>query len=170
MHPADCCMKSSLNQPTQPNLRWWHINHLQLLHPPRSWHRNTRVLMTLWDTWDFTATVALHIDQAHVCVLVQWLAGCCRSHWFWVWWRRWRCCRAGRAQGLASHGWISACPGSLFWHCSDPGEHKWQQTCWSGCLRPLAHPSAAPPHSPPHAAHGDQAEATGLGTVATLHV
>lgn len=37
VHPAGCCMTSCLNQPAQPHLSGRHINHLQLLHPPRSW-------------------------------------------------------------------------------------------------------------------------------------
>ncbi len=105
-------------------------------------------------------------ECAHLCVLVRWQAGWRRC----LWWRRWRCCTADREPGLAWRGWTCACPGGLIFDCSAPEDHKWQRTRWSGCVKAPVHPSAAPPRSPPHAAHGDQREATGLGTVATLHV
>lgn len=109
-------------------------------------------------------------ESAHWCVLVQLQAGWRRCCWCFVWWRRWRCCTASRAPGLAWRGWTSVCPGCLICDCSGPEDRKWRRTRWSGCERAPARPSEAPPRSPPHAAHGDQREATGLGTVATLHV
>lgn len=108
--------------------------------------------------------------STHWCVLRRWQAGWCRCCLCFVWWRRWRCCRAHQAPGLAWRGWTSTCPGGLICDCSGPVDRKWRWSHWSDSARPPAHPSVAPPRSPPHAPHGDQREATGLGTVATLHV
>lgn len=109
-------------------------------------------------------------ECAHWCVSEPWPVGCCRCCWCCAWRRRWRCCTAGRAGGLSWCGTTAASPACLFLDCSSPAEHTWPRSRWSGCAPARAGPSVAPPRSPPRAAHGDQREAAGLGTVATLHV
>jgi len=108
------------------------------------------------------------LTNTHWCVWVRWQADCCRCSWCCAWWRRWRCCKAGRVSGLAWRGRTAASPAGPFWDRAGRGGRMWRGTRWSGCGKALARPIAAPPRSPPRAARGDRRGATGLGTVATL--